>query len=270
MNNFDPRRRQVMAIVNVTDDSFYAAGRSLDDANVEAAVARAVEQGASIVDIGGYSSRPDATDVALEEEWRRVQMGLRAARRVSSDVVLSVDTFRAEIVRRAVAEVGAIVVNDISAGRLDGAMYEVVASHDLPYIMMHMRGTPQSMQQLCHYDDVVAEVRAELLQAVAEAERCGVRRERIILDPGFGFAKSVEQNFCLLGGLHQLADFPILVGLSRKSMIYKTLGITPEESLCGTQALCWEALRQGAQLLRVHDVREAVQCIRLYEKYIES
>ena len=258
-----------MAIVNVTDDSFYAGGRSFDEVAVVQRVARAVEEGAAIIDVGGYSSRPQAADVALEEEWRRVRLGLCAVRKVSPDVVLSVDTFRAEIVCRAVEEVGDIVVNDISAGRMDGAMYDVVAAHNLPYIMMHMRGTPQTMQQYCHYVDVVTEVRDELLGAVAEAERHGVCRENIILDPGFGFAKDTEQNFRLLGGLHSFEGFPLLVGMSRKSMIYKTLGITPDESLCATQTLSWEALRQGAHLLRVHDVREAVQCIMLYEKYIK-
>ena len=267
MQGLDLSRRQVMAIVNVTDDSFYAGSRVVDAVAVARRVEEAVEQGCTIVDIGGYSSRPGACDIPVEEEWRRVQLGLHAAREVSADVAISVDTFRAEVVRRCFEEVGDIVVNDISAGALDAQMVPTVARLGLNYVAMHMRGTPQTMQGCTHYDSVVDDVCGELSARTNCLIAEGVDAGRIILDPGFGFAKSAEQNFELLGGLSKVVSlgFPVLVGLSRKSMIYRTLGITPEESLCGTQVLMWEALRQGATILRVHDVREAQQTIKLYE-----
>lgn len=257
-----------MAIVNATPDSFYEASRSVNALAVSRVVERAIGEGASIIDIGGYSSRPDACEVSLDEEWRRVQMALKAAREVSQDIPLSIDTFRAEIIRRAYDEVGEHIVNDITAGRGDVAMLGVVAELQLPYIAMHMRGTPQTMQSLAHYDDVVATVISELESALQAIDAAGVARGRVALDAGFGFAKSVEQNYELLSGLHRLTELgqPIVVGVSRKSMIYKPLGTTPDEALSATQALHWEALRQGATLLRAHDIKEAVQTIRLYDK----
>lgn len=267
VKSFDPCRRQVMAIVNVTDDSFYGASRTMSHQAIVQRVEECIAQGASIIDIGGYSSRPDAKDISIEEEWQRVELGLRAVREVSSEVTISVDTFRSEIVRRAVNLVGGVVVNDISAGEIDTAILDVVAEYDLPYVAMHMRGTPQTMQTMTEY-------RGGVCRAVCEyfKERVNILLQRgvkqLILDPGFGFAKSVEQNFELLGSLSQLCElgYPVLAGLSRKSMIYRTLDITPEESLAGTIALNWEALRQGATILRVHDVREARQVIELYER----
>lgn len=267
VKSFDPCRRQVMAIVNVTDDSFYGASRTMSHQAIVQRVEECIAQGASIIDIGGYSSRPDAKDISIEEEWQRVELGLRAVREVSSEVTISVDTFRSEIVHRAVNLVGGVVVNDISAGEIDTAILDVVAEYDLPYVAMHMRGTPQTMQTMTEY-------RGGVCRAVCEyfKERVNILLQRgvkqLILDPGFGFAKSVEQNFELLGYLSQLCElgYPVLAGLSRKSMIYRTLDITPEESLAGTIALNWEALRQGATILRVHDVREARQVIELYER----
>lgn len=257
-----------MAIVNATPDSFYEASRSANALAVSRVAERAIGEGASIIDIGGYSSRPDACEVSLDEEWQRVQMALKAAREVSQDIPLSIDTFRAEIIRRAYDEVGEHIVNDITAGRGDVAMLGVVAELQLPYIAMHMRGTPQTMQSLAHYDDVVATVISELESALQAIDAAGVERGRVALDAGFGFAKSVEQNYELLSGLHRLTELgqPIVVGVSRKSMIYKPLGTTPDEALSATQALHWEALRQGATLLRAHDIKEAVQTIRLYDK----
>ena len=265
-------QRGVMAIVNATPDSFYSLSRTQSHDAVAERVCQVIAEGATIIDIGGYSSRPDADDVAVEEEWSRVEMALKATRAVSQDIAISVDTFRAEIVRRAVAQFGDIIVNDITAGEGDSAMLATVAELGVPYIAMHMRGTPQTMQQQTEYGDVVADVMSELGERLQAIKTAGIELKRVALDPGFGFAKTAEQNFELLAGLHKLNTLgqPLLVGVSRKSMIYKTLGITPEESLAATQAVHWEALRQGATLLRVHDVREAVETIKLYEKYREN
>ena len=265
-------QRGVMAIVNATPDSFYASSRTQSYDAVVERVREAIAEGAAIIDIGGYSSRPDADDVPVEEEWSRVEMALKATREVSKDIAISVDTFRSEIVRRAVAQFGDIIVNDITAGEGDSEMLATVAELGVPYIAMHMRGTPQTMQQQTDYNKVVVEVVNELIERLNAIDEAGISRKRVALDPGFGFAKSTEQNFELLSGLHWLTKLgqPLLVGVSRKSMIYKTLGITPQEALSATQAVHWEALRQGATLLRVHDVREAVETIKLYEKFIEN
>ena len=258
-----------MAIVNATPDSFFASSRTQSHRAVAERVESALNEGAAIIDIGGYSSRPDADDVATTEEWSRVDMALSASRDVSGEVAVSVDTFRAEIVRRAYDKYGEIIVNDITGGLGDAEMLKTVAELQLPYIAMHMRGTPQTMQQQTQYSDVVTEVAEELQERLTAIENAGIERKRVALDPGFGFAKTVEQNYELLAGLHHLKalEQPLLVGVSRKSMIYKPLGITPDEALAPTQAVHWEALRQGATLLRVHDVVAAVQTIKLYEKY---
>ena len=260
-----------MAIVNATPDSFYSLSRTQSHDAVVERVREAIAEGATIIDIGGYSSRPNADDVSVEEEWSRVEMALKATRAVSGEVAISVDTFRAEIVRRAVAQFGEIIVNDITAGEGDIEMLATVAELGVPYIAMHMRGTPQTMQKQAEYADVTADVVSELGVRLQAIEKAGIDLKRVVLDPGFGFAKTTEQNFELLAGLHRLKELgqPLLVGVSRKSMIYKTLGITPEESLSATQAVHWEALRQGATLLRVHDVKEAVETIKLYEKFTE-
>ena len=261
------REPQVMAILNVTDDSFYAGSRKMEERAILERVVQAIEEGATIIDVGGYSTRSGAKDISLEEEWQRVERGLKCIRDISEDIAISVDTFRSVVVERAVALVGDIIVNDISAGEADTRMVDVVAHHKLPYIAMHMRGTPQTMQSMTQYEDGICEaVCRYFTQRVEYLRQRGVND--IILDPGFGFAKSVEQNFELLGGLSSLSalGYPVLVGLSRKSMIYRALDITPEESLAGTVALNWEALRQGASILRVHDVREARQVIELYNR----
>ena len=265
-------QRGVMAIVNATPDSFYATSRTQSHDAVVKRVKEAVSEGAAIIDIGGYSSRPDAEDISVEEEWSRVEMAIQATREVSQDIAISVDTFRAEIVRRAVEQFGEVIVNDITAGLGDSEMLATVAELGVPYIAMHMRGTPQTMQQQTDYNNVVVEVANELIERLQAIEEAGIDRKRVAIDPGFGFAKTTEQNYELLAGLHWLASMgrPLLVGVSRKSMIYKTLGITPEESLAATQAVHWEALRQGATLLRVHDVKKAVETIKLYEKFIEN
>lgn len=259
---------QVMAIINVTDDSFYSGSRGVDAAGIEERVTLAVESGATILDIGGCSTRPGSESVPVEVEWQRVERGITIARKVSADIAISVDTFRSEIVSRVVDKFGAVIVNDISAGEADDCMFDTVAKLGLPYIAMHMRGRPATMQSLTEYDDIVEEV-AEYLFSRAEAlEKLGVKRDNIILDPGFGFAKSVEQNYSLLANLDKITSrgYAVLVGLSRKSMIYKPLGITPEESLAVTSALNLQALRGGATILRVHDVKDAVQIVSIYDK----
>ena len=258
---------QVMAIVNVTDDSFYEGSRTQSDDAIVERVREVVEQGATIVDVGGYSSRPGAKDISVDEEWQRVERGLQAVGSVSRDVAVSVDTFRAEVAELAIKEFGDVIINDISAGELSPRMIDVVAEAGVPYVAMHMRGTPQTMQQNTSYSEgVVAEVCRYFEHRVEYLLGRGVKD--IILDPGFGFAKSAEQNFELLAHLSQLCalGYPVLAGLSRKSMIYNTLGVTAAEALAGTVALNWEALRQGATILRVHDVREAADVVQLYKK----
>lgn len=260
---------QVMAIVNVTADSFYEGSRVTDVEAVERRISEAVAAGATIIDIGGYSSRPGADDIPMEQEWSRVDMGVGAARRVAPGVAVSVDTFRAEIVRRTVEKYGAVIVNDITAGEGDSRMFDTVAELDLPYVAMHMRGTPQTMQSKTEYKDVVTEVVEYLSSRATELQRRGVKRENIILDPGFGFAKSVEQNYQLLAGLGRLCalGYAVLVGLSRKSMIYKVLNTTSQDALAGTTALNWEAINLGATILRVHDVEPAVQIVKIFREY---
>lgn len=260
----------VMAIVNVTPDSFYAQSRCGDVEGLSRRIEESIAEGATIVDIGGYSSRPGAAQVSMEEEWARVRMGLRAVQSLDRGVVVSIDTFRAEVVRRAVAEFGAVIVNDISAGELDEDMLNVVAKYELPYIAMHMRGTPQTMQSQTDYEGGVVQGVVEYFRRrVVELQDAGIARDRIILDPGFGFAKSASQNFELMRALPTLRElgFPLLVGVSRKSMIYRTLGITPEESLPSSLALAWEALRSGEAILRVHDVAATKQVLRLAQIY---
>ena len=261
---------QLMAIVNLTPDSFFASSRNITLEQVRRSVERAVEEGATILDLGGYSSRPGAEEVSLEEEWRRVRMGLEAVRDMEQGVVVSIDTFRSEIVRRAYDEFGEFIVNDISAGELDPDMVGVVAERGLVYVAMHMRGNPTTMQSMTHYEggvtqDVVDYFSSRTKELISQ----GIDPRNIILDPGIGFAKSSEQNYELLTELRSLAalGFELLVGVSRKSMIYRPLGITPEESLPGSLALAWEALRGGAKIIRVHDVAATRQIIDLYNHY---
>lgn len=263
-------KAQVMAIVNLTPDSFYATSRHFTSSDVSRSVERAISEGATIVDLGGYSSRPGAEDVSLEEEWRRVRMGLEVVRSIGGEVLVSIDTFRSEVVRRAYEEFGNFIVNDISAGELDSDMLSVVARHSLVYVAMHMRGVPQTMSSLNHYDDgVVDGVKSYFATRVKELEAAGIARDRIILDPGFGFAKSPTQNYELLTHLDSLTElgYPLLVGLSRKSMIYKPLGLEAEDALPGSLAFAWEALRAGAKIIRVHDVAPTRQIVDLYNHY---
>ena len=268
--NIDFSTPQVMAILNVTPDSFYAGSRMPDADAVERHVREAVTEGAQWIDVGGYSSRPGADEVPADEEWRRVALGVGAVRRLAPGMTVSVDTFRSEVVAKAIEEFGPLVINDISAGELDPAMLSVAAKYDVPYIAMHMKGDPRTMQSQTDYRrDITTEVVDYFRMRTEAMLAAGIRPENIILDPGFGFAKTTEQNYELLAGLHRLCalGYPVLAGLSRKSMIYKVLDATPAESLAGTIALGWECLRQGAKILRVHDVREAADTVRLFNMF---
>jgi dihydropteroate synthase len=262
----------VMTILNITPDSFYAESRRMgaDADTLARAVEEAAEHGAAIIDVGGYSSRPGAAEVTPDEEFRRVAIGVEAVLRRAPQMIISVDTFRAEVVRRTATEFGAFIVNDISGWQIDADMPDCVAELHLPYILMHMRGTPADMQQHTDYDDFIGEVKDYFREKIDTLYYKGVTD--IILDPGFGFAKSTEQNYRLLAHLDELSEFglPILSGVSRKSMIYKVLDTTPAESLIGTAALNWESLRKGAKILRVHDTREAADIIRLYNAYTQQ
>ncbi|MBO7343698.1 MAG: dihydropteroate synthase [Alistipes sp.] len=257
-----------MAIVNITPDSFFDASRTWDEQSIAARVQKVITEGASIIDIGGYSSRPGADEVTLEEELSRVERALAVVKDVAAGVSVSVDTFRSRVAQLAIEMMGEVIINDISAGEADPAMVDVVAHYGVPYVAMHMRGTPQTMQGRTAYErGVVEEVTAYFDRRTEWLISRGVKD--IIVDPGFGFAKSLEQNYELLAGLGCLCQkgFPVLVGLSRKSMVYNLLAITPAEALNGTTALHWEALRQGAAILRVHDVREAMEVVRLHDEY---
>ena len=254
---------KVMAIINVTPDSFFSGSRMQTAADISNRVRQVREEGADILDIGGYSSRPGADEVSAEEEYSRLARGLEIVRREWPEAVVSIDTFRSGVARRCIEEWGADIVNDISGGALDPGMWQMVGDLKPVYVLMHMRGNPSTMQSLTDYGDVTAEVITDLSRKCYELRGLGVND--IIIDPGFGFAKTVEQNFRLLNELGEFCKMgmPVLAGLSRKSMIWKTLGITPAESLPGTIALNAIALDRGADILRVHDVKAAVQTVRL-------
>lgn len=272
LNNkhIDLSEPRVMAIVNVTPDSFYDGSRTFTEEEIERRVVQAIAEGTDMFDVGGYSSRPNADDVSVEEEYVRVCRAMKVIRRVCPEVAVSIDTFRAEVVRRVVVDWGDCIVNDISAGEADSEMIPTVARLGLPYTAMHMRGTPATMQSMTDYDDVVEEVRSYFVRKLDDLHSAGITD--VVIDPGFGFAKTLEQNYALMDGLHRLNDLgaPILVGISRKSMIYKLLGCTPAEALNGTTALHLEALRQGAKIVRVHDTREAVEVVKIYNQLNKS
>lgn len=255
-----------MGILNVTPDSFYHASRTFTDELVTRRAAELIEQGADIIDVGGYSSRPGADEVSRDEELRRLAIGLKAVRAVSDTIPVSVDTFRADVAYEAVNGMGADIINDISGGALDPAMLSVVVETHAPYVMMHMRGTPATMQLDTHYDNVTAEVLKWFSGQLAQFSLAGAGD--IIVDPGIGFGKSVEGNFELLGNLEIFGSLgrPVLVGVSRKSLIYRSLGVGPEDSLNGTTVLNTVALERGASILRVHDVLEARQAVELLDR----
>lgn len=257
---------QVMGILNVTPDSFYAGSRKQTEAAIIDRIETILREGASIIDVGGYSSRPDAAEVSETEEMQRLEMALQPLLQHYPDVVVSVDTFRSSIARQCVEKYGVAMINDISGGELDERMFDTVAQLRVPYIMMHMRGTPQNRQQQTDYEDVTADVLKSFSQKLERLFRLGVND--VILDPGFGFSKTLTQNYELMQHLgdFRIFDLPLLVGVSRKSMIYKLLETTPEESLNGTTVLHTYALLQGADILRVHDVRAAKEAIRIVQQ----
>ena len=263
-------RPAVMAIINATPDSFYAASRSETSDQIAEAARRAVDEGADIIDLGAYSSRPGADDVSAAVELDRLAHGLEAVRKVAPSIPVSIDTFRAEIAKRCVSEFGADIINDISGGDMDHEMFDTVASLNVPYVLMHMRGTPASMQTLTEYSaGVTAGVIAELAPKLERLELLGVND--VIIDPGFGFAKTLEQNYRLLRDLEafEMLGRPVLVGMSRKSMATRLLNITSEEALNATTVLNTVAIQHGAAILRVHDVkaaREAVDIITCLHK----
>lgn len=257
------REPKIMGILNVTPDSFYAESRTPDEEHIAARVQQLMDDGADMIDIGGYSSRSGADDVSPEEEMNRLRRGLRVVRRLYPEVPVSVDTFRADVARMCVEEEGADIINDISGGMMDRQMFRTVARLGAPYILMHMQGTPDTMQQAPHYDNLRREVMLYFAERIDRL--CQMGAKDIIVDPGFGFGKTLEHNYELF---HHLDDFnlfnlPLLVGISRKSMIYKLLGGTPQTSLNGTTVLNTIALMKGAHILRVHDVKEAVEAKRI-------
>ena len=261
----DLSRPQVMGIINVTPDSFYAGSRTQTEIALARRVEQVVAEGASILDIGGYSSRPGAADVSPEEEMARLRRGLEVIRRVHPEAVVSVDTFRASVARQCVEEYGVALINDISGGEMDAEMFPTVAALGVPYVLMHMQGTPQTMQQAPHYDHLLRDVFLYFARKVQQLRDLGAKD--IILDPGFGFGKTMEDNYALLAHLDEFGIFglPLLVGVSRKSMITRLLGITPDDALNGTTVINTLCLTKGAHILRVHDVRQAVEAVRLVQ-----
>ncbi|GCB35500.1 dihydropteroate synthase [Bacteroides faecalis] len=257
---------QVMGILNVTPDSFYSGSRMQTEEEIATRARQIIDEGASIIDIGAYSSRPKAEHISAEEEMRRLRTGLEIINRIYPDAIISVDTFRADVAEQCVKEFGVAIVNDISAGELDERMFETVARLGVPYVMMHMQGTPQNMQKEPHYENLIKDVFMYFARKVQQLRDLGMKD--IILDPGFGFGKTLEHNYELMAHLEEFRIFelPLLVGISRKSMIYKLLGGTPQDSLNGTTVLDTVALMKGANILRVHDVREAVETVRIVGK----
>jgi dihydropteroate synthase len=260
----------VMGIVNVTPDSFYDGGKYNREKTLIERVTKIVEEGADFVDIGGYSTRPGASQISMEEELERLLPAVRMVKKHFPDIAVSIDTFRSEIVNRIFEEAGAFIVNDISGGNFDSKMFETVAELGLPYILMHIQGTPSSMQKNPTYDDVVQDIIICFSERVKKLRLLGVND--IILDPGFGFGKTMEQNYELLNRLDAFKIFqlPIMTGISRKSVIWKLLDITPDESLNGTTVLNTLALTGGANILRVHDVKEAVEAVLIVEEIRRS
>jgi dihydropteroate synthase len=260
----DLNKPKVMGILNVTPDSFYDGGKFKDDTSILKQTEKLLYEGATFVDLGAISSRPDATDISEDEELRRILPVVKLLIDAFPDINLSIDTFRSQVARRCL-ESGASMINDISAGNMDRQMMQTISDFKVPYVMMHMRGTPQTMSKHTTYKNLIEEVLFYMSEKVALAKSFGIND--IILDPGFGFAKTALQNFSLLQHLNLFRTFglPILVGLSRKSMIYKTLGTNAAQALNGTTALHAVALTKGANILRVHDVKEAVECVELIE-----
>ena len=257
---------QVMGILNITPDSFYSGSRTEAEDDICRRLHQLMDEGADMIDVGAYSTRPGADDVSEEEEMERLRRGLRVVRREFPDVPVSVDTFRASVARMAVDEEGADIVNDISGGDMDRQMFRTVARLHVPYVLMHMQGVPRSMQQAPHYDNVRREVMVHLAERVDLLHQMGVAD--VVVDPGFGFGKTLDHNYELMEHLEDFHELgcPLLVGISRKSMIYKLVGGTPQTALNGTTVLNTVALLKGAHILRVHDVAPAVEAKKMYLK----
>ncbi len=264
-----------MGIINVTPDSFYAESRVKGEEALRQRVRQIVEEGGSMIDVGAYSTRPDAAEVSPQEELDRLAVALPVIREEltalgTQELLISVDTFRANVAETSVKELGGDIINDVSGGTLDEEMFDVVARTQAPYILMHMRGTPQTMQQLTQYDKPVTEAVGDFFSTQLEKLLSLAPEAQVILDPGYGFAKTLDQNYELFAGLPALMKrferYPMLVGISRKSMIYRLLGTTANEALNGTTVLNTLATQMGAHILRVHDVREAVEAVRIVEK----
>ena len=256
---------KVMGILNCTPNSFYDGGKFKSDSEFLSQTEKMLHEGATFIDVGAYSSKPNAEFVSLEEEISRIVPVINSILKKFPETIISIDTFRSQVAKICI-ENGVVIINDISAGNLDIKMMETVAEFNVPYIMMHMRGNPQTMQSLTNYENIVKEMLFYFSEKVAHARSIGIND--LIVDPGFGFAKTLDQNFEVLQKLElfQMLDLPILAGVSRKSMIYKTLETTSEKALNGTTVLNTIALTKGAKILRVHDVKEAVESLTLFEK----
>ena len=262
----DLSRPRVMGIINVTEDSFYSHSRYRSDDDIVKATGGMLEDGADIIDVGGCSTRPGAPEVSMEKERKRVCHAVEIIRGRYPEAVVSVDTYRASVAEEAVVNAGADIINDISGGEMDPEMFPLVMLLKVPYILMHMQGTPQNMQDSPSYDDVVNDIIQWFAPRISRLRQSGVKD--VVIDPGFGFGKTARHNFELLRRLSEfrITGLPILAGVSRKTMIWKTLGIKPDEALNGTTALNMTALMNGASLLRVHDVRQAREVATLFEK----
>ena len=262
----DLSQPKVMGILNATPDSFYAQSRLQTEKEIILRLQEMENEGSSIMDIGAYSSRPNAQHISIEEEMERLRNCLTLVNKECPNAIVSIDTFRADIAKMCVEEYGAAMINDISAGNMDKQMFATIAQLGVPYIIMHMQGTPQDMQSAPHYDNLLKEVFYFFSEKISKLRDLGVKD--IILDPVFGFGKTLEHNYQLMNHLEEFSTFelPLLVGISRKSMIYKLLGTSPEEALNGTTALNTISLLKGANILRVHDVKAAVEAVNIVEK----
>ena len=260
---------KIMGILNLTPDSFYAPSQINQAEQLLQTAQQMLAQGATFLDIGGYSTRPNATYISPDEELSRILPAIKILSQHLPQAILSVDTFRATVARQAI-EAGAHLVNDISGGTLDDQMFQTVAQMKVPYILMHLKGTPQTMQSQTHYQDMIGEITNHLLQKINQLRQLGLKD--VIIDVGFGFAKTIDQNYHLLNHLQrfQILELPILTGISRKSMVWKTINKTPNEALNGTSALHLLALQKGSNILRVHDVAPAMEIIKIFEKITQN
>ena len=258
---------KIMGILNITPDSFYDGGRYNSKEKIQRQIEKMIISGADVVDVGGYSSRPGAKDISIEDELNRVIPVIEIIKKKFPETIVSIDTFRSRVASEAIIS-GADIVNDISGGNLDSNMFQTVSKHKVPYILMHMKGNPENMMSKTNYENVTKDVCKYFSQRIKKAHSCGIND--IIIDPGFGFSKTTQQNYELLNNLEFFKEFqrPIIIGISRKSMIYKTLNTTPEKALNGSSVLHTISLMKGANILRTHDVKEAVECVKIVSQLI--